>query len=211
LRRLRTLGLAAALVSGLTTAVLLQPEPALALNCSDFVSQAAAQARLREDPTDPDRIDADGDGLACENNPGPYDYDPVPNPIRGTRTPEPEPTAMPEPEQGDLGEPEAPVEEDDSGSVEEPSADEEPEASPTPGFRSPLLGPPPPPLWALQPGAPPQFAKPASTPAPDSEETPVSGGLCCVQGSDSTIGPVVMQRALGVIQPPNTGDGGLIR
>ncbi|HEX2158448.1 MAG TPA: excalibur calcium-binding domain-containing protein [Actinomycetes bacterium] len=36
-------------------------------NCADFPSQAAAQAHLRQDPSDPDRLDADDDGLACEN------------------------------------------------------------------------------------------------------------------------------------------------
>ena len=38
-------------------------------NCADFPSQAAAQAHLRQDPSDPDRLDADNDGLACENYP----------------------------------------------------------------------------------------------------------------------------------------------
>ena len=84
MRCLRTLGFAVALTAMVAAGFLLNANVALALNCSDFVSQAAAQARLREDPTDPDRIDADGDGLACENNPGPYDYDPVPNPLRTT-------------------------------------------------------------------------------------------------------------------------------
>jgi Excalibur calcium-binding domain len=39
-------------------------------NCADFPSQAAAQAHLRQDPSDPDRLDADNDGLACENYQG---------------------------------------------------------------------------------------------------------------------------------------------
>jgi hypothetical protein len=57
-------------------------------NCSDFDSQAAAQAHLRADPSDPDGLDAKpgpadgndqagGDGIACENNPAPYDRQPV--------------------------------------------------------------------------------------------------------------------------------------
>jgi hypothetical protein len=206
-RSLRTLGF----VAVLGVALLIHPHVALALNCSDFPSQAAAQAHLRQDPTDPDRIDADGDGLACENTQGPYDLDPVLNPLRGTRTPIPEPTASPGNEpSGDLGRPETPDEGDDEDSG--PSADE-PIPTPTRAAnRSPLLGPPPPPLWALQPGAPPQFAKPPSTTAePGSSATPASGGLGYVQGSDTSIGPVVMQRAPGVIQPPNTGDGGLLR
>jgi uncharacterized protein YqkB len=45
--------------------------------CSDFRSQAAAQAAYRADPSDPHRLDADRDGIACENNPPPYDGIPV--------------------------------------------------------------------------------------------------------------------------------------
>jgi hypothetical protein len=65
--------------------------PAYALddqNCSDFESQAAAQAHLRADPSDPDGLDAHpgpadgndragGDGIACESNPAPFDREPV--------------------------------------------------------------------------------------------------------------------------------------
>jgi hypothetical protein len=39
-------------------------------NCDDFPSQAAAQAHLAADPSDPDNLDADDDGVACEN----FDY-----------------------------------------------------------------------------------------------------------------------------------------
>jgi hypothetical protein len=57
-------------------------------NCSDFPSQAAAQAHLRAKPSDPDGLDgnpgpadgndhAGGDGIACEQNPGPFDLVPV--------------------------------------------------------------------------------------------------------------------------------------
>jgi hypothetical protein len=57
-------------------------------NCDDFESQAAAQAHLRSDPSDPDGLDArpgpadgndqaGGDGIACEDNPAPFDRDPV--------------------------------------------------------------------------------------------------------------------------------------
>lgn len=37
-----------------------------AYNCADFASQADAQAVLRADPSDPNRLDADKDGIACE-------------------------------------------------------------------------------------------------------------------------------------------------
>lgn len=47
-------------------------------NCSDFRSQAEAQAVLRADPRDPNRLDGDRDGVACENSPPPKDLTPVP-------------------------------------------------------------------------------------------------------------------------------------
>ena len=40
-------------------------------NCDDFPSQAAAQAHLDDDPSDPDGLDDDNDGIACEGNPPP--------------------------------------------------------------------------------------------------------------------------------------------
>ncbi|WP_122090047.1 thermonuclease family protein [Halalkalicoccus subterraneus] len=39
-------------------------------DCSDFETQAEAQAVLDEDPSDPHGLDADGDGTACETLPG---------------------------------------------------------------------------------------------------------------------------------------------
>lgn len=48
------------------------------LNCSDFPSQAAAQAELRRDPRDPHRLDTDRDGIACEGNRNPRDEVRVP-------------------------------------------------------------------------------------------------------------------------------------
>src|SRR3954467_3744207 len=47
------------------------------LNCSDFATQAAAQEALRADPSDPNRLDADRDGIACERNRCPCDRTPV--------------------------------------------------------------------------------------------------------------------------------------
>lgn len=44
-----------------------------AYNCNAFTSQAQAQAVLRADPSDPNRLDADWDGVACENNRGAQD------------------------------------------------------------------------------------------------------------------------------------------
>jgi hypothetical protein len=47
-------------------------------NCGDFASQARAQAVLRADPRDPNRLDTDRDGIACEGNPAPKDLVLVP-------------------------------------------------------------------------------------------------------------------------------------
>lgn len=46
-------------------------------NCPNFASQAEAQAVLRADPRDPNRLDTDRDGIACENNRGEQDREPV--------------------------------------------------------------------------------------------------------------------------------------
>ncbi len=51
-----------------------------AYNCPDFANQAQAQAVLRADPTDPNKLDTDRpfpDGIACEVNPAPFDLVPV--------------------------------------------------------------------------------------------------------------------------------------
>lgn len=37
------------------------------LDCADFANQADAQFRLESDPSDPFRLDADDDGIACES------------------------------------------------------------------------------------------------------------------------------------------------
>lgn len=48
------------------------------LDCSDFGSQADAQAELRSNPSDPNGLDGnDDDGIACESLPGPRDEVPV--------------------------------------------------------------------------------------------------------------------------------------
>ncbi len=39
------------------------------LSCSDFDSQEAAQAALQNDPTDPNNLDDDNNGIACETLP----------------------------------------------------------------------------------------------------------------------------------------------
>lgn len=46
-------------------------------NCPEFASQADAQAVLRADPRDPNGLDGDRDGIACETNKAPRDLTPV--------------------------------------------------------------------------------------------------------------------------------------
>ncbi|MFJ3877655.1 hypothetical protein ACIPW5_09380 [Streptomyces sp. NPDC090077] len=65
-------------------------------DCDIFASQADAQAVLRADPADPNRLD-DGSGVACRERPEPRDTRPVPRtapcaPVdkRSARCPEPE-------------------------------------------------------------------------------------------------------------------------
>ena len=40
------------------------------LDCSDFATQAEAQAVYNQDPSDPHGLDGDNDGIACEALPG---------------------------------------------------------------------------------------------------------------------------------------------
>ena len=47
-------------------------------DCAHFASQAQAQAVLRAAPSDPNRLDPDRNGIACESNLPPYDREPVP-------------------------------------------------------------------------------------------------------------------------------------
>ncbi len=47
------------------------------LNCSNFNSQADAQQELRNNPSDPNNLDDNSDGIACETLPDPSDLNPV--------------------------------------------------------------------------------------------------------------------------------------
>lgn len=53
-----------------------------AFECSHFTSQAQAQAVLRRDPTDPNVIDRNRDGVACEDLAPPRDTRRVPRPAQ---------------------------------------------------------------------------------------------------------------------------------
>ena len=73
-------------------AVLVPAAPALAANCSDFSSQQAAQDYYIGQQGDPDGLDGDGDGWACESNPAPKASAP-----KGVTAAPPSPTPTPTP------------------------------------------------------------------------------------------------------------------
>src|ERR1700709_1892200 len=64
--RLRYCAAAAVVFAGLRVP-LAGSAPAADQNCSDFATQAQAQAVYNADPSDPNHLDADHDGIACEN------------------------------------------------------------------------------------------------------------------------------------------------
>ena len=51
------------------------------LDCADFATQAEAQAEYDSDPSDPNGLDRDDDGIACESLPG--------GPMEGMSAPKP--------------------------------------------------------------------------------------------------------------------------
>jgi hypothetical protein len=57
---------------------------AFAKTCSDFDSQAAAQAYMSDQPGDPDKLDGNNNGVACDNLPCPCDTVPVDWFVAGT-------------------------------------------------------------------------------------------------------------------------------
>ena len=64
--RVRSLAASAAVAAALSLS-LAGTARAADKNCSDFPTQAAAQAAYNADPSDPNHLDADKDGIACEN------------------------------------------------------------------------------------------------------------------------------------------------
>lgn len=84
-----------------------EPEPAPApfssgadLDCSDFATQEDAQAVLNADPSDPNGLDSEGDGIACETLPSGS----VAAPVTPAPTPAPEPVPAPTPAPAPSGE-----------------------------------------------------------------------------------------------------------
>ena len=100
-RHLKALLIALALLALYAVPVAAQDDQ----NCDDFGSQAEAQLHFRADPSDPDGLDGDNDGIACEDNPAPYscEYEnictsPSPSPSPdASPSPSPSPEASPSP------------------------------------------------------------------------------------------------------------------
>ena len=67
--RIRTTAVAAVLFAGLSIPMA-GTAGAADLNCSDFATQAEAQASFNSTPGDPNNLDSDNDQIACETRPG---------------------------------------------------------------------------------------------------------------------------------------------
>jgi micrococcal nuclease len=69
------------------------------LDCADFSTQQEAQAALNADPSDPNGLDSEGDGIACESLGGGSSSAPAP---ASQPEPAPSPAPAPAPSGGDL-------------------------------------------------------------------------------------------------------------
>jgi endonuclease YncB( thermonuclease family) len=81
LKRISLATLAAAAVLALAPSANAMPASAADRDCAHFSTQAAAQdyfLALGGPGSDPDRLDGDGDGIACETNPCPCSYSTTP-------------------------------------------------------------------------------------------------------------------------------------
>lgn len=76
--RLIVLSIAGLILAGLASSAALAQTADR--DCRDFASQSEAQAALRSDPTDPDGLDDDKDGVACDE----FDYGPAVGSLRGS-------------------------------------------------------------------------------------------------------------------------------
>ncbi len=165
----------------------MSPGAAEAATCADFPTQAVAQSYLRDNPSDPDGLDADGDGIACESNPCPCDLSPVRRAaIDATATPRAVETPAPEPQPGEPT-PAAP-------SPEKPS-------DPTPSAKSPD-----------KPAEAKATAPAMIDPRTGMRVVVVSADVyntvaaAYVEGRDAG---EVYRSLTGAITPPSTGDAGL--
>jgi len=84
----RCLGIAILIVAALSAPMGVAARPSVAqdLQCSDLASQSDAQTILDSDPSGPNHLDPDGDGIACEALPPDADdkgNDPAPPTVAG--------------------------------------------------------------------------------------------------------------------------------
>ena len=96
MKRIPLVVLVAAVMLAVAPSATASPATAADLDCADFATQAAAQSYFlsRGGPSsDPDRLDGDGDGVACELNPCPCGHSTVPTPPAPTpHAPSPPPS-----------------------------------------------------------------------------------------------------------------------
>jgi len=87
----------------LLAVLFLSPVSAQDLDCDDFPTQAAAQAELERDPSDPNGLDRNDNGVACENAGLPAGA-PAPAPVAAPVAPvaAPIPSQMPDTGAGNL-------------------------------------------------------------------------------------------------------------
>jgi hypothetical protein len=175
------------MIFAVTTGLGTPPPAAEAATCADFPTQAVAQSYLRDNPSDPDGLDADGDGIACESNPCPCDLSPVRRAaIDATATPRAVETPAPQPQPGEST-PAAP-------SPEKPG-------EPAPSAKSPD-----------KPGEAKATAPAIIDPRTGMRVVVVSVDVyntvaaAYVEGRDAG---EVYRSLTGAITPPSTGDGGL--
>jgi hypothetical protein len=92
-------------------------------NCGDFATQGEAQAVLDADPSDPNGLDGDSNGIACESLPGGGAPEPVaPAPVEPEPAAPAEPAAPEVPSAPDQAAPEASSNPGDTTSVTAPAS-----------------------------------------------------------------------------------------
>jgi len=84
-RTIRAISAAVLLAGAVSFSVAGPAAAADQFNCSDFATQPQAQAQLNMDRSDPNRLDANHNGIACENLPGGPEQSPS---TQGTPSPQ---------------------------------------------------------------------------------------------------------------------------
>ena len=152
------------------------------LNCDDFTSQAEVQAVLDADPSDPNGLDADGDGVACNElfsapptqaaeQPAQYQTPESPSVEVAPDTPPPgADSPVFQPKEPDVAVTSAPSSPSPSSSSPSPSS-----SSPSPS--SPPSSPSPAPTSSASSPSSPSPVSPAPRPSSTMEQLPATGGF----------------------------------